>query len=215
MKKILLVEDDSTLRSGISRYLGTKECHVDCASSGSEAIDKSASEGFDVVLLDMMLPDIHGIDVLKEILKTRPETRVVMITGFATIESAVAAIKKGAAYYLAKPFKMDELDVVIRQVLEESRIHLNPSNIDLDFVLGCLSNPIRRNIIKLLHQGRAMGLMQLTKDLDINDHTKVSFHLRVLKESGMIRKHPERTYYLTKVGVNTFHFLQVFEKSIL
>jgi DNA-binding response OmpR family regulator len=213
MKKILLVDDDSMVRSSLSQYLRARGYHVEDVSTGSEAIEKSASEKFDVVLLDMLLPDSHGIDVLKEILKSRPKAKVIMVTGFASIESAVASIKKGATYYLSKPFELDQLDLLIRQAFEESRVDLNPPNSDLDYILSCLSNPIRRDIIRLLHQGKAMGLMQITRDLHITDHTKVSFHLRLLKESGLIRKHPKRTYYLTKDGMNTFDVLQIFERS--
>jgi predicted transcriptional regulator len=109
---------------------------------------------------------------------------------------------------------MDELDLVIRKAFEESRVHLTPQNLDLDHVLSCLSNPIRRDIIKLLHRGTAMGLMQISRNLNIDDHTKVSFHLKLLKKSGLIDKHPKRTYNLTKNGLNTIDYLKMFERSL-
>lgn len=208
-KKILLVDDDVQLSSSLADYLREKGCKIDKVATGLEAIEQAKAEKIDVILLDMILPDMHGIDALKELKRISPSTKIIMITGFASVETAVAAVKKGADDYLAKPFEMEELHLAIRKTLEESQFDKRDADADLDFMLGCLSNPIRRNILRMLYNNRTMAFMEITKMLGITDHTKVSFHLRKLKETGLITKTSDRFYVLTNEGNSTFHSLSI------
>ena len=95
MKKILIVDDDAELRANLSEILRGAGYYTDEAASGKEAIEKITSKDFDIALLDLMMPKMSGIDVLKEIKKIKPKIRVIMITAFATVENAVDAIKRG------------------------------------------------------------------------------------------------------------------------
>jgi FixJ family two-component response regulator len=137
-----------------------------------------------------------------------------MITGFATIDNAVQAIKKGASDYITKPFKIEDLDDTIKRTLEEAKFDKEIKRLDLDYTLSSLSSSLRRKIIKLLYQTKGMHLMELTRALDIEDHTKVAFHLKMLKESGIIKKDKEKTYSLTKEGEKTLSCLKILEDHL-
>ncbi|OGP66047.1 MAG: hypothetical protein A3K22_05015, partial [Deltaproteobacteria bacterium RBG_16_42_7] len=153
-KKILIVDDDDELRANLSGILRGKGYHTDEASSGKEAIKKALLGEFDIVLLDLMMPKMSGMDVLTELRKLKPKTKVIMITAFASIDNAVEAIKKGASDYISKPFKIEELHTTIRRALEEARFDMSVKKLDLDYTLSSLSNPIRRKIIKLLYENK-------------------------------------------------------------
>jgi DNA-binding NtrC family response regulator len=214
MKKILIVDDDSELRATISEILKGKGYFIEEASSGKEAVEKTTNEKFNIALLDLMMPGMNGIEALSEIRKTSPKTKVIMITAFATIENAVDAIKKGAYDYISKPFKIEELLFTVRRALEEARFEAGIKKLDLDYTLSSLANYIRRNIIKLLSAGKAMRLMEITKELGIEDHTKVVFHLRILRESGIIEQDKDKRYLLTKEGEKTVDGLKILESHI-
>lgn len=214
MKKILIVDDDAELRGNLSDILRGAGYCTDEAASGCEALEKIASEEYDIVLLDMIMPNRDGIDILTEMKKIRPRTRVIMITAFATVENAVAAIKKGASDYISKPFKIKELITTIKRVIEETRFETGIKKLNIEFTLSSLSNPIRRNIIHLLNSRSNMRLMEITRELDMSDHTKVIFHLKLLKEAGIIEQGNEKAYLLTKEGERAIDLLKFLENYV-
>jgi YesN/AraC family two-component response regulator len=215
MAKILIVDDDTAVRSTLSRILRAQGYLIDEASSGREALEKSLSTDFDIILLDVVMPRMSGMDVLLELKKVKPKTKEIMITGFATIHNAIEAIKKGASDYISKPFNAEELDVAIRRCLEETEFNRSEKKLDLNFTFGSLSNPLRRIIMKLLYQNDTMHLMEITRALKIEDHTKVVFHLKVLRESSLIEQHGDKTYYLSREGEKTLSCLKIFENILL
>ncbi len=214
MKKVLIVDDDAELRSNLSEILKGAGYYIAEAPSGKEAIEKIASKDFDIALLDIMMPKMSGIDVLKEIKKIKPKIRVIMITAFATVENAVDAIKKGASDYISKPFRIDDLLTTIRRVIEEGRFEEGITKLDLDYTLSSLANPIRRNILRLLQSRKSMRLMEIVRELDIEDHTKVVFHLKMLKESGMIAQDKSKLYALTGEGERILSCLKILENYL-
>ena len=115
---ILVVDDELGIREGCRRVL-TREGHeVAVAATGEEGWERIQSGQFDLVLLDVMMPDISGMDLLKRIVAFDPEVVCIIITGYATIELAVQAIKQGAYDFIAKPFDADTLLLAVRQGLE-------------------------------------------------------------------------------------------------
>ena len=214
MKKILIVDDDAEFRLNLTEVLTGAGYQTESAVSAQEAIARSEAEEFDIILLDFMMPKMNGIDSLLTLRRLRPKTKVIMITAFATVENAVDAIRKGASDYIAKPFKIEALLTTIRRVLEEARFEVCANNMDLDRTLGSLANPIRRNIIKLLHARENMHLMEITRELGIDDHTKVIFHLKLLKEAGIVQQGPEKSYSLTKEGTKTIDCLRMLESYL-
>ena len=212
--RILVVDDDAEIRSALADILKSAGYCTEEAVSGNQALEKVISEEYDIALLDMMMPGRDGIDTLIELRRVRPRTRVIMITAFATIENAVTAIKKGASDYISKPFKIKELLNTIRRVLEETRFDNSVKNLNLGDTLSSLSNSIRRNIICLLNSRSKMRLMEITRELDIEDHTKVVFHLKLLKEAGIVAQGKEKSYFLTKEGNRASDLLKFLENYV-
>jgi len=211
VKRILIVDDDAELRANLSEILKNAGYHTDEASSGGEAIRKATSEDFDIMLLDLIMPKMNGIDVLTEMQKIKPGIKVIMITAFATVENAVEAIRKGASDYISKPFKIDALLATIRGVLEEVSFEEGIKRLDLDSTLNSLSSPIRRKIIRLLSSRICMRLIEITRGLGVDDHTKVLFHLKMLKESGLIGQDMKRSYFLTDEGKKVLNCLEILD----
>jgi DNA-binding response OmpR family regulator len=214
MKKILIVDDDGEFRRHLIEVL-KEEYQVDDASSATEAYEKLGTGDFDIVLLDYMMPKQNGIDALYEIKRLRPKTKVIMITAFASIENAIDVIKKGASDYISKPFKIDNLLLAIRQVLEEAKFEEGMKKLDIDRTLSALASPIRRNILKLLRGRGDIHLMEITRHLQIEDHTKVVFHLKMLKEADIIDQSKGRTYFLTKEGIRMTECLKTLEQYLI
>lgn len=214
MKKVLIVDDDKEFRSYISEILVGAGYEIQVASSGSEAIEKAADGDFDVVLLDLIMPKMSGSDVIVQLRRVSPRSKVIMITAYASIENAVDIIKRGAADYLSKPFKVDELLMRIKRVLEEARFELSEEREDFDAILGSLSNPIRRTIIQLISQEHTARLMELVRALKISDHTKVLFHLKILKEAGILEQDTGKAYSLTNEGTKALECLKILEKFL-
>ena len=214
MKKILIVDDDAELRAKLSEILKEAGYLTDEAASGKEALKRAGSDEFDIALLDLMMPKMSGMDVLGEIRKVRPKTKIIMITAFATVENAVDAVKKGASDYISKPFRINDLLATVRRVIEEGRFEEGVTKLKLDYTLSSLANPIRRNILRLLQSRKSMRLMELTRELDIDDHTKVVFHLKMLKESGMINHDRGKLYALTAAGERVLACLGILENYL-
>jgi two-component system, NtrC family, response regulator AtoC len=121
-ENILVVDDEEDLRQVIVELLTLEGFQVDAASTAEEAGEKLSRTAYDVLVTDLMLPGKSGVELMEETLTRFPETIVIMMTGYGTIETAVDAMKKGAYDYLSKPFKLIELPVMIRKGLKESRL---------------------------------------------------------------------------------------------
>jgi len=117
---ILVIDDEQIMRDGCSRILSRDGWSVLCADNGSQGLEeiKSHSEKMDVILLDLMMPGMSGMEVLDHIRSLDPNLLVIVITGYATVESAVEAMKKGAYDFIPKPFTPDQLRIVVRRALE-------------------------------------------------------------------------------------------------
>jgi DNA-binding NtrC family response regulator len=122
-RKILLADDETTFRETFTKVLEEEGMEVTSVSNGSDAIDAVTKEFFAVTILDMRLPGADGIKVLREIMLIRPQTRVIMITAFGTVETAVEAIKLGACDYVVKPVVIDDILMKIRQNLRYIELH--------------------------------------------------------------------------------------------
>jgi DNA-binding NtrC family response regulator len=213
MKKILIVDDDAELSGNLTEILEDAGYQTDMAASGNEALEK-VTDGFDVVMLDMIMPGMSGLEVISELKKLVPATKIIMITAFATVDNAVQAIKLGANDYISKPFLIDDLLVTVKKVLEEASFDVSNGKLDMDFALSSLSNPIRRQIIHFLDTRKKMRLMELTRELEIADHTKVIFHLKTLKEANIIDQGSDKSYFLTPEGYRVLGCLNILETHL-
>ncbi|MDA2912039.1 sigma-54 dependent transcriptional regulator, partial [Nitrospiraceae bacterium AH_259_D15_M11_P09] len=122
MEKILIVDDEQSMRDVLSIMLTRAGYTVTAASDGEEAIASLEKELFDLVITDLKMPKVGGLEILKAVKEASPESVVLIITAFATAESAVEAMKMGAYDYLTKPFEVEEVQLIIRNALEKRRL---------------------------------------------------------------------------------------------
>jgi two-component system NtrC family sensor kinase len=117
--QILLMEDESSIAQGLQMVLREEGYGVDLAMTGQGALDTLSHKAFDLLVADLRLPDMDGMDVIKRVKDERPETEVIVITGYGNVPSAVEAIKTGVVDYLPKPFTDDEFKTAVEQALKE------------------------------------------------------------------------------------------------
>ncbi len=120
--KILIVDDEPQVRTFLAKALGEMGgFSVEVADSAEEALRTIEKTVFDLVLVDFRLPGMEGLQLIDEILKSKPQVLTVLLTGHATIDSAVEAMKKGASDYLTKPVNIDQILRCLRRVMEEKK----------------------------------------------------------------------------------------------
>lgn len=156
--RILVVEDEEIALKNLSHILKKEGYEVDEAGSGRIAIERLEENAYDLVLTDLKMEKIDGMAVLARTRELHPDTETIVITGYATVDSAVEALKNGAYHYIAKPYKIDEVRKIVREALYKRRLVLE--NRELKKTLGeprkipsivGQSEPISR-IIKLVRQ---------------------------------------------------------------
>jgi DNA-binding NtrC family response regulator len=121
---ILVIDDDKYIRDACRQILNRNQYNVFEAEDGYKGLELLKKQDFDIIILDLKMPGIDGMNVLKRIMKDYPDIVVIVITGFATVESAVEAMKIGANDFLPKPFSPDELRVIINRVAEKRKLML-------------------------------------------------------------------------------------------
>ncbi len=139
--KILVVDDERITLKNLEHILKKEGYTVKTTSTGQNALRLISREPFDIVLTDLKMEKVDGLQILKRVKETSPETEVIMITGYASVESAIEAMKHGAYHYLTKPFKIDEVRKVIREAAE--KIMLKRENRQLKEKLDSLSDDIK------------------------------------------------------------------------
>jgi DNA-binding NtrC family response regulator len=117
-RRILVVDDEAAQRGVLAGFLAKRGYDVLAAASGAEAMRQAAAHPIDLVLTDLRMPDQSGLDLLGQLRRLNPDVPVVVMTAFGTVETAVQAMKQGAADYLTKPIDLDELDVLVARSLE-------------------------------------------------------------------------------------------------
>ncbi|MDH3596019.1 MAG: response regulator [Rhodospirillales bacterium] len=118
---ILIVDDEEVVRLSHLRTLAAAHCKAEAAWNGTEALHAMEQHPFDVILLDLRMPDLDGMTVLKTIKERWPESEVVIITGYPSIETAKEAVRLGAYNYLAKPVSPDEIVEVANGALMQKK----------------------------------------------------------------------------------------------
>ena len=118
-RRILVVDDEDDLRTLLSHVLSTHGYDITSASDGEEAIALLEKVSFDVALLDIQMPNINGIEVLKFISENCPSTRAIMLTGYADLKHAMEAKEFGAQDFIGKPYKLEDILTTIERVLKE------------------------------------------------------------------------------------------------
>jgi len=120
--KVLVVDDEQDFLKLVKRRLGKRNVDVSVVSSGREALDFLSETQVDVVILDVRMPGLNGIDTLKEIRKRHRGTEVIMLTGHGSMQSGIEGMSHGAYDYMLKPFSIEDLLVRIRAASEHARL---------------------------------------------------------------------------------------------
>jgi len=118
-KSILIIDDDKSILNIFTRILEKQGYTTDTAETGQEALEKIETRSYDLALVDIKLPDTNGTDLLARINQTRPNMVKIAITGFPSLEDASKVLDRGAAAYLVKPVKSEELISIIAQKLKK------------------------------------------------------------------------------------------------
>lgn len=144
MANLLVVDDDLSMREMLEVMLGSEGYDVECAEDGTKAIRMLKKKAYDLILCDIRMGPVGGLETLREAKKRSPETVVIMISAFATTETAVEAMKEGAYDYIPKPFNVDEVKHTIRNALERRTLEHEKKIIDAE-------------LKKTYHFGRIVG----------------------------------------------------------
>ena len=124
--QILVIDDEQIMRDGCSRILSKDGWAVICAENGNQGLGEiqAHSDKIDVILLDLMMPGMSGMEVLDHVRTIDPNLLVIVITGYATVESAVEAMKKGAFNYLSKPIDLNRLRAELESALRWRQVQV-------------------------------------------------------------------------------------------
>jgi DNA-binding NtrC family response regulator len=122
MPSILIIDDKDSMRQMLSKTLESEGYEVETAKDGEGGLEKAKEKKYDLILADLKLPQMDGLEVLSSLKDLDPEAAVIMMTAYGTIESAVEAMKQGAFDFLTKPFDTDHLNVLIKRALENRRL---------------------------------------------------------------------------------------------
>ncbi|MGD9227854.1 MAG: sigma-54 dependent transcriptional regulator [Desulfobacterales bacterium] len=123
---ILVVDDESDMRTALSHALNRGGFTVESAANGTEALVKLKKDTFSMVITDMKMPEMSGLEVLGAVKKLSPQIPVIMITAYGSINNAVEAMQEGAADYLLKPFSFETLETTVKKVLESQNVNGQP-----------------------------------------------------------------------------------------
>ncbi|MEX0986476.1 MAG: sigma-54 dependent transcriptional regulator [Bacteroidales bacterium] len=118
MSKILVIDDEKSIRNALLEILTYEQFEVALAENGPEGLEKFTEDNFDIVLCDIKMPEMDGIDVLEKIIETGKDVQVIMISGHGNVENAVDAIKKGAYDFIEKPLDLNRLLITVRNALD-------------------------------------------------------------------------------------------------
>ena len=116
--KILVIDDDENIRNTMKAMLENEGYIVDLAATGSEAIEKTQKTAYNLALLDIRLPDIEGVELLKLMKDTVPRTRKIMVTGYPSMQNVITALNKNADAYLIKPVNVEKLLATVNEQLQ-------------------------------------------------------------------------------------------------
>src|SRR5262245_1254914 len=120
---ILVVDDEPVVQDAVRWLLRAQGYDVDTVGNGEEALSRIAQQEFDVVVSDIKMPGLNGLDVLERSRALKPNLSVILMTGYASVETAIEALRLGAADYLRKPFELDDLTLSVERALRAHRPH--------------------------------------------------------------------------------------------
>ncbi|MBI2608350.1 MAG: sigma-54-dependent Fis family transcriptional regulator [Deltaproteobacteria bacterium] len=122
LKKILIIDDESSCRIALGKFLTKENYDVKSVRKGEEALELFKNQHFDLVITDLKMPDVDGMEIVSFISKNFPETHSIVMTGFGSIESSIEALKRGAFHYITKPFRLEEIKNLVQKAIGEKEL---------------------------------------------------------------------------------------------
>ncbi len=119
--RILVIDDDENITKVVSAILKDQGYSVDIAGTGTEAIKKTQTNHYDLMLVDIRLPDMEGTEVIIRVRDTTPKIRKIIVTGYPTLQNAVTAVNRGADAYIMKPFDVEKMLATVKEQLEKQK----------------------------------------------------------------------------------------------
>jgi signal transduction histidine kinase len=163
--RVLVIDDEPGLCDMLRYGLPKRGFHVECASNGEAGLALAREQIFDLVVCDIMMPGLNGLEVLKKLKEITPDTQVIMATGFATLDTAIESMKRGAFDYLTKPYGLPQICAVLDKAMEWRQLrarvgHLEEVNRLKDEFMATISHELRTPITVI------MGYSSLLQDID-------------------------------------------------
>jgi two-component system, NtrC family, response regulator PilR len=176
--KILLVDDNVELVEILQEYLKTECDLIEGALTGQEALTKYEAGGHELVITDLNMPGMTGLDLVKAMKALQFRTEFVIITGYASLDSAIEAVKLGAFDYIVKPFKMEELGVVVKNARE--KVHLARTNEMLEAKLDRVYREMERYV--------SSGTAERSEPVSATE--------RIVEEANRIKKYERNRFFI-------------------
>lgn len=164
MTKVLVIDDEQDLRDGCERILKRMDCLVSKASNGEDGVELFKQERPSVVLSDLKMPGIDGIEVLCQIREIDPEVLVIILTGYATIETAIEAMKQGAYDFVAKPFEPDQLRIVVGRAFEKLEFRRQAEILEQERIKTLADLGTEKSRISAIIESLPNGILVTNKD---------------------------------------------------
>lgn len=160
--KVLVVDDEKNIRLTLKKALSNADYEVETAVNGEDGLAKLKEEEIPVILLDMKMPGMDGIQFLKEVKNKAIETKVIMITGYGSVETAVETLKLGAVDYLRKPFKPEEIINIVQDVFERYKVENSEKEVENfgEYIM------LAKNAINKRDFSKAKEMLQQATSLD-------------------------------------------------
>ena len=171
--RLAVIDDEPTVCQRLKQIFRKGPFEIETFGEGTPALARMDQKPFHIVLSDIRLPDIDGLEVLNRIKKNYPTTEVILITGYATLDQAVEAVKKGAFYYLAKPFTPDQVRAVVKRAAEHSK-------------LSSENKRLREEVFQKIQYDGIVGISSRIKDLlqSIGKVSQIDCNVLIQGESG-------------------------------
>ena len=184
--RILLADDEESIRDGVRQVLGRQGYEVTCAEDGPRALELMAQGGFDLVLLDLRMPGLDGMEVLRRLRKEHPQTEVIILTGHGTIELAVQAMKLGATDFITKPFVPWHLKQVVGRVMEHRRLQAERDRLAQEARQGLWAITTEKSRLRAVINSMSEGVLITGPELAVLLCNPALGALMGLEESGLV-----------------------------
>jgi PAS domain S-box-containing protein len=187
--RILIIDDEKVIREGVSRALSNEMYVIDKAESGERGLEMIKQNGYDIVLLDLMMPGIDGFGVLEWVKENEPQIEVIVITGFATVSKAVTAMKQGAFDFVGKPFTPDYIRIVVGRAIDKIQLQAETEKLREERILSLEAIQKEQSLLKTVFGCMVEAVLIADPDGVVVHHNPAAIKLLEIQTDPVIGKH--------------------------